>query len=553
MANHRLLPQRQIFNSLKKLTGFLAASETDIAHTAMGYPKPGPAPESRRSIAPTLISGPTDWWCDVVVVGSGAGGGVAAGVLAEAGLDVIVLEKGGFHTEADFTHSEADAYRDLYLDGALGTTEDKGIGLVAGSCVGGGTVINYTTSFETPKEVRSEWDDVSGFHSLFSGPEYELASQVVQTRVNANDYSGLPSSSDALMEKGLRELGWHLGAQNRNVSDCPQDDACGFCIMGCRIGAKQSTLVTWLEDAYANGARIIPNADVRNVTTAAGHATGVKAMVGGHELTVHARATVLAAGALNSPAIMLRSGLKHPAVGENLRLHPVTVVWGRYGDAVHPWSGTLQSRYSDHLADLDGNGYGMKIESGPAHPALVAAMMGWRGGEEYKRQLADYQHWSPIALIMRDRDPGKVQIRRNGDPKWKFSVSERDQAMARQGVEAAAQIHAASGALEVMSTTTVPVHWSPDSQSLGGFMKDVDSIGYGSNRTTYGSWHQMGSLRMGSNPETSAVDANNEVHQTADLFVMDGSSFPTASGVNPMITIETIAHRAATRLAEKLA
>jgi len=553
LAKHRLLPQRQMFNSVKKLTGFLAASDTEFAHQAMGYPQPGAAAENRRTIAPTRIFGPTDLSCDVVVVGSGAGGGVAAGVLAAAGLDVIVLEKGGFMTEADFHHREADSYRDLYLDGALGTTEDKGIGLVAGSCVGGGTVINYTTSFATPDEVRSEWDTVSGFHSLFSGAEYERSGQAAQARVNVNDYSGLPSSSDALMEKGLRELGWHVGAQERNVTDCPQDDACGFCIMGCRLGAKQSTLVTWLEDAFAAGARIIPDADVRRVTTAGGRATGVQALVNGHEVTVHARATVLAAGALNSPAIMLRSGLGHPAVGENLRLHPVTVVWGRYEDPIHPWSGTLQSRYSDHLADLDGNGYGIKIESGPAHPALVAAMVGWGGGEAYKRQLADYQHWSPVALILRDRDPGKVGVRRNGDPKWKFTVSERDQTMVRSGVEAAAEIHAASGATEVMSTTTVPVHWSPDTQPIGDFMNRVDSAGFGSNRMTYGSWHQMGSLRMGSDPQTSAVNANNEAHQTGDLYVMDGSTFPTASGVNPMITIETIAHRAATRLAERLA
>ena len=551
MATHRLLPQRQIFNSLKKLTGFLAASGNPIARSAMGYPEPTPADAVDRRLHPTEVGSDQDVWCDVVIVGSGAGGGVAAGVLATAGLDVIVLEKGGLHTESDYTHDEADAYRNLYLDAALGATDDKGVSLVAGSCVGGGTVINYTTSFETPESVRAEWDDVAGFHSLFAGPEYEASSRAVAERLSVNDYSGLPSSSDALMEKGLRELGWHVGAQERNVEGCPQDDACGFCIMGCRRGAKQSTLVTWLEDAYRAGARIVPDADVRKITTSGGRATGVEARVNGFDVTVHARATVLAAGALNSPAIMLRSGLKHPAVGKNLRLHPVTVVWGRYDD-VHPWSGTLQSRYSDQLADIDGNGYGIKIESGPAHPALVSALVGWGGGEEYRRQLADYQHWSPIALILRDRDPGTVGIRRSGDPRWRFSVSERDQDMVRTGVEGAARIHAASGATEVMSTTTVPVHWNPDSSPLRSFTEAVDSAGYGSNQTGYGSWHQMGSLRMGTDPQTSAINAHNRVHQTPDLYVMDASAFPTASGVNPMITIETIAHRAASALAAAL-
>lgn len=552
MATHRLLPPRQVFGSLKKLTGFLAASGNPISRIAMHYPDPGPPPRTQRRISATVIDESTELTCDVVIVGSGAGGGVAAGVLAEAGLDVVVLEKGGLRTEADYTHDEAEAYEHLYLDAALGATDDKGIGLLAGSCVGGGTVVNYTTSFATPDSIRAEWDRISGFHSLFSGPEYEAASQAVKRRINANDYSGLPSSSDALMEKGLRELGWHVGSQDRNVTDCPQDDSCGFCVMGCRLGAKQSTLVTWLEDAFNLGARIVADADVRSILTSGGRATGVAANVNGHAVTVHARATVLAAGALNSPAIMLRSGLDHPAVGENLRLHPVTVVWGRYQDEIHPWSGTMQSRYSDHIADLDNNGYGIKIETGPAHPALVAALVGWGGGEQYKRHLADYRHWSPIAAILRDRDPGTVTTRRNGDPRWSYRVSDRDQGMVRAGVAAAATIHAASGATEIMSNTLVPVTWRPDRAPLGDFLTAVDGVGYGSHQTTYGSWHQMGTLRMGSDPATSAVDAHNEVHGTRDLYVMDGSTFPTASGVNPMITIETIAHRAASTLAAKL-
>ncbi len=552
MAGHQRMPPRQVFGSLKKLTGFLAASANPIARSAMHYPDPGPAPRTARRIQATLISGSTDLTCDVVIVGSGAGGGVAAGVLAGAGLDVIVLEKGQLRTEADFTHDEAEAYEHLYLDAALGATDDKGIGLLAGSCVGGGTVVNYTTSFATPHSVRAEWDGLAGFHSLFSGPEYETATLAVQRRVNTNDYSGLPSTSDALMEKGLRELGWHVASQDRNVTDCPQDDSCGFCVMGCRLGAKQSTLVTWLEDAYHLGTRIIAGADVRQIMTTNGRATGVRARVAGHDLTVHARATVLAAGALNSPAIMLRSGLNHAGVGHNLRLHPVTVVWGRYQDEIHPWSGTMQSRYSDHIADLDGNGYGVKIETGPAHPALVAALVGWGGGDSYKRHLADYRHWSPIAAIVRDRDPGQVKVRRNGDPRWVFRVSERDQDMVRAGVAAAAAIHAASGATEIMSNTMIPVTWRPDSHDLDNFLSAVDGVGYGSNQMTYGSWHQMGTLRMGSDPDESVVDAHNETHATRDLFVMDGSTFPTASGVNPMITIEAIAHRAASILAANL-
>ena len=154
----------------------------------------------------------------------------------------------------------------------------------------------------------------------------------------------------------------------RNASGC-SEEACGYCTMGCRIGAKRSTLATYLEDAAEGGARFIVDADVRLVATDTGRATGVVARVGDHDLTVRARA-VLAAGALNTPALLHRSGSWGGAAGRYLRIHPVTALWGRFEERVDPWTGTLQTRYSDEFADLDGHGYGFRFETAPVHPPV---------------------------------------------------------------------------------------------------------------------------------------------------------------------------------------
>jgi choline dehydrogenase-like flavoprotein len=558
MEGHRLSLIRGGVMALKTLTALLWVTTDDpnvppVAWGAMGYPGPdGPPPQVPKTLPITEVNGDTTMSCDVVVVGSGAGGGTAAGVLAAAGLDVIVLEAGGYQNESDFTHLESDAYRDMYLDGALNTTADGGMVVLSGATLGGGTVINYTTSFPTPPEVRTEWDATAGFTEVFTSEQYEGSTQAVQTRLQVNQDYRFPSQRDQLLEKGLRELGWHVDEVPRNAVGCTED-SCGYCTMGCRIGAKQSTLLTYLEDAAANSARIVTGAHVDGVTTDNGSAIGVSATIGDGALTVQAKAVVLAAGSLNTPAILMRSGLGGAAAGDYLRLHPVTAVWARFEERVDPWGGILQARYSDEFANLDGDGYGFRFETAPVHPLFPAAFLGWEDGASFKRDVLGLGHLDVGGILLRDRDHGKVKLRKDGTPVWKYAISKYDQAHVREGVHRAAQLYAAAGAEELISSTIRPVRWRPGSgRPIEDFVADVDAIGYGSNRTGYFTFHQMGTARMGSDPATSVVGPENEVHDTADLFVMDGSCFPNASGVNPMLSIAAIAHRGATRLAERM-
>jgi choline dehydrogenase-like flavoprotein len=290
---------------------------------------------------------------------------------------------------------------------------------------------------------------------------------------------------------------------------------------------------------------------VSEVTTEMGRATGVIARVGVSRLVVRAEAVVLAAGALNTPAVLLRSRLGGPATGDYLHLHPVTAVWARFEQRVDPWTGIMQTRYSDEFADLDGHGYGFKFETAPLHPLFPAAFIGWEDGASFKRDILGLGHLDVGGILLRDRDHGRVVVRRDGSPVWKYALSKYDQAHIREGVKRATEMYAAAGADEVISSTIRPIRWRRG-DSVEAFMESVDRIGYGSNRTGYFTFHQMGSARMGSNPQTSVVDAANQVHGVGGLYVMDGSCFPASSGVNPMVSIAAIAHRGATLLAARI-
>ncbi len=567
LAQSKIPDLRAGFKSLKALiaTTFFATA-TDLqgrpnpAWQAMGYPGPlFPPPAKPKPIKPVKISADTILTCDVVIIGSGAGGGVVAGELAAAGKDVIVLEKGGYYNEADFTQVESDMLKQLYMDGGQSATRDQSIAIMAGSCLGGGTVVNYTTSFATPLQVRREWDKMEDFR-VFDTPEYETSSKAVHERLGVSTKYNRLSQRDEIMTRGLGKLGWHQDRMPRNVRNCSQEDDCGYCIYGCQNGAKQSTLITWLQDAHELGTRMVVNCSANKILTEGGRAIGVAATVTNPEngntfnLNIKAKAVVVACGSIHTPALLLRSGLGGPAVGKYLRLHPATPILAIMDEEVNPWAGVMQGAYSDQFADLDGKGYGVRFETIPAHAVASAYSIGWQGGRSFKELVGSLGHMTHIGVLLRDHDSGQVKINRQGMPVVDYHLSKYDIAHLRKGLEGAAKVLETAGAKQLISSNTVAVTYRPGEagQSQQKFMAEIDRRGWGPNQMSYFSFHQMGSCRMGSNPATSVVNQFNEVHTTPGLFVADASAFPTASGVNPMITIETIAHRAAQFIKERV-
>ena len=553
-ADSRIPQRRAAFTALKQAALSFAYMLPDSDWTrkrweAIGYPGPpgAPAEPPPPRLEPLSVDRDLELGCDVCVVGSGAGGGVAAGVLAAAGLDVVVLEAGGYWSERDFDGAEHPGYDRLYLRGAAAATDDRGIGLIAGSCLGGGTVVNYTTSFATPGDVLEEWAGL-GF------PSGELGASLaeVSERLGVNTEHNLPSSRDELMALGLRRLGWHVAELPRNVLGCEQGRRCGSCGLGCPLGAKQSTVVTWLADAYEAGARIVVDARAEQILVEGGEARGVVAQANGHRLRVRARAVVVAAGALGTPRLLLRSGLRNEHVGRWLRLHPGTPVLGVFDEEVRPWEGTLQALYSDRHRDLE-EGYGVKYESVPVLPGFAAAALPWRSATQHAALMDGLAHTTNIGVLLRDRGSGRVTLARDGATRVRYRLSADDLGRMRTGVDGAAQILEAAGARRSVSGHSRVVSYAPGLQGdRAGFLRDADAAGWGPGRCGFFSFHLMGSSRMGSSPQTAVASPDGETWEVRNLVVADGSTFPTASGVNPMLTIEAIAHLNASKLAATL-
>jgi choline dehydrogenase-like flavoprotein len=339
----------------------------------------------------------------------------------------------------------------------------------------------------------------------------------------------------------------------RNVVGCEQGTICGYCGFGCTIGAKQSAVKTWLADAQDSGARIYVETRAERVCLQGGVATGVEARtLRGNRAMVRCRAVVVACGAIHTPALLLRSGLRNEHIGRHLHLHPVSNVSGIFREEIRPWEGTMQAVYSDQLRFLDGN-YGVKLETTALQPTIHAAVLPWRGTRHYHALLEKLPQTLGIGALVRDRDGGSVTLDAEGQPVAHYSLSAFDRQHLRNGFIGAARVLEAAGAELIFSPHAKWCAYEPGRRgSLAGFVRDMDSAGWHTAQVALFSFHIMGTARMGGSAKRSAINPDGETWEARNLYVMDGSVFPSASGVNPMISIEAIAHRQALVLAARL-
>jgi choline dehydrogenase-like flavoprotein len=556
MANSPMGQLRQGYQSIKRLSGFVFFAATDATGVnpnweALDYQAPAPPPvDVSQPIKPLRITEDVILEADAVILGSGAGGGVVAGELAMAGKNVIVLEKGGYNNEANFTWQEAQATPELFLKRGTLTTKDLGVIVLAGSTLGGGTVVNWMTSFRTPREILEEWSHISGLSDL---TEMSLLAsfEAVEQRINVGTVSSHNKQNQLLVD-GCDALGFQVDVLRNNALDCER--RCGFCGFGCRYGSKQSTLKTYLQDAHDHGARVIVRCSAEKVIIENGRAVGVKARAidtetgRTHSVTVHANAVIVAAGAVHSPAVLLRSGIVNPHIGRHLHLHPTTTVTGVYPEKVYSWQGVMQSAYSNEFAYLDGN-YGYKLEVPPAHPGLIGMATPWYSPREYQEQMLQTANEATFIILTRDKGEGTVTIDRDGEPVLDYVVSVYDRKHLMHGLSKAARAHFAAGARSINTLHSKRTHidrpeeGTVSEQQFREYARQVERHGMGPNRIMMFTAHQMGTCRMGADPKNAVVDGNHEVYGVKGLFVCDGSVFPGASGVNPMLSIMGLAHR----------
>ncbi|MFQ3566361.1 MAG: GMC family oxidoreductase [Aggregatilineales bacterium] len=548
---------RQLFQSLKRLSLFLfysllPADAPNPTWAALGYAEPPRPPQSPRPIIPLTIERSTTLSTDVVVIGSGAGGGVVAGELAAAGLDVIVVEKGTYFHESDFHGRELASMETMYEKYGSLTTADKGIIVLAGSVLGGGTTINWGASFEPPAAVREEWAHVYGFTGANS-TDFTQSIAAVQARLCVNMETPI-NAQNRVLAAGAEALGYPVSVIPRNATGC-QD--CGFCNFGCAYGAKQSTVKTYLQDAYNHGARILVRAEVKRVLIERGAAVGALATVQGedgqpHEVTIRAKAVVAAAGAIHTPALLLRSGLSNVNIGANLHLHPTTVVFGLFEQPICGWRGSAMGHVVTQFADLDGRGYGVRLETAPVHPGIAALTIPWERGAQHKRLMAALANLANIIIITRDRGSGRITTDKRGRPIVHYRVNEYDIGHLERGVIEALRMHEAAGAYLLSSPHARHTTYRRG-EDFDAFLQTVRARGWQPNNFVLFSAHQMSSCRIGGDTARGALNPLGESYEARQLFVADGSAMPSATGVNPMISIMATAHYIAQGIKARLA
>ncbi|OGX82925.1 FAD-dependent oxidoreductase [Hymenobacter glacialis] len=552
------VPQlRKGFQAVRKLCTLLyyggSMAEVPAAWGRLGYPgpdeKPVDTPKPIHTLRPVQDTG---YDCDVLVIGSGAGGGVVAGELAQAGYNVLVLEKGPYCHGCDFTQREVDMLGKLYDAKGTLSTQDGSIGILAGSCLGGGTTVNWAGAFRTPDYVLQEW---AREHDAphFTTPEFKESINAVARIIGVNtNYTRHNGQNQALWD-GSTRLGQEVKLIPRNEKGLTDSDShfrsLGYTSLGDAHGIKQGTLNTYLLTAFEHGARILADTKVDRVTIANGHATGAEAVhttADGRPvcITVRARRVVVAGGAIQTPALLLRSGLKHPHLGRHLHLHPTVVVGARYPHPMNSWHGPSMSVVNDNFTMLHGTNFGAKLETPPTHPGLLSMVLPWLSGRQHHELLRDASHLGSFIVLTRDRDGGRVSIDNQGAALIDYTLSDFDRANMLEGVRAAAQIHVAAGATEVyLPHGTLPtLHAQNGVLQNPELLDELPHLSWKANQFGLYSAHQMSTCRMGGDAATHPLKLNGETVEVQGLFVADGAAFPACSGVNPMLTIMALAH-----------
>jgi choline dehydrogenase-like flavoprotein len=524
----------------------------------LGYPGPRsapPSPDEAPKTIPLVI--PSDdtlrLEADVCVVGSGAGGGVIAGTLAGEGRKVAVLEAGGYYNESDFNQLELWAYENLYHGGSLHPTNDGQVVLMAGWNLGGGTTVNWTNSLRTPDAVRAEWAQEHGLEGL-DGPDYDRHLDAVMERIKVNgacsDYNG----PHLRMQEAAEKLGYHFDRIVRNTDPETYDaENAGFIGYGDQSGSKQGTLKTYLQDAADAGAQFVTRCHVDRVLVEDGRAAGGEGTYQDEEgrtakVVVRAPQVVIAAGALESPAILLRSGIGGPAVGDYLRLHPATAVLGYYDEPQKGWWAAPQTALSHEFADLE-NGYGFIIESSHASTGSTGSAMPWESGLQHKQLMSEGRFGAPLIILIRDRGHGRVELDAHDNAAHFYPFEDPlDQRHFRQGLVEISRMHEAAGARRIVTLHRREHRWDRG-DDFDAFLRKVHDGPLSPYEHAIFSAHQMGSCRMGRDPQTSVAGPWGELHDTPGVWVGDASAFPTASGANPMISVMALAHRTAEAMA----
>lgn len=519
--------------------------DLDVYHSfGCVWQSPQAQPEKQRWMQQVTSAAELDETleCDVVVVGTGAGGAVVAKELAERGVAVLLLEEGEYNQRQDFDRRTIPATRKLYRDGGLtGVVGNCVIPIPQGRTVGGSTTINAGTCLRTPPWILERWQSDLGLEALSPDgmkPYYDKVERTLEIGANGAKERGKPAE---VLGRGCDTLGWSHFPVPRNAPEC---DGQGVCQWGCPTDAKRSTNVSYVPMALSRGAQLVTGFKVDEVIVENGRAVGVRGrcVSGGRRLEVRARGVILACGALQTPVLLMRQGLAtaNGQVGKNLTIHPATSVSAIFDEEIRGFEHVPQGHGIDQF-HRDGI-----LILGASAPLDMGATMFPFVGQRYVDVMENYDRIASFGVMVEDEPSGRIVLGPKGRPLALYKLGRRERKLLARGSAAIARVFFAAGA----KAAYTEIHGFDELTTTA----DVDRLENacpGGLDVTMVAFHPLGTCRMGTDPETSVVDPSFESHEVPGLYIVDGSVVPTSIAVNPQLTIMALATRAGEVLAQR--
>ena len=473
---------------------------------------------------------------EVAVIGSGSGGGIAASVLNEK-YEVGIFEKGS--SGNGMTNNETFGYHNFYDTYGIQQTRGYKVLLLAGMGIGGGTSVNWTTSLRTPDKILNEWDTLTKQANYFNSSEFKNSMDYVCKELNVDIKNNRIPQKEKKLAEGLElnNLSYKIIPRNTSNADCTES---GFSTFGRYDESINSSNKIWFSEERFEPNNVFSDTNIRSLNISNGKATHINVENNGtlHEIAVNR--VILAAGSLNTPKILLDSGYKNKHLGRNLKLHPVSGVAGKFLEEQKPWAGTMQGIYSDDNLFLKDN-YGYLLEGLPMHPSLFFPFFP-NNLDSFSEFIKSYNNWSGSIVLTSDTSSGSI-INKYPQHLWNYKLNDFDHSNLIHGIVNLVKANYLAGAEEIMVASSPTMHWKKSSnESIEEFINKVELIKNEPYRMLLGSAHQMGTARINPNPEHGVVDLDGKVHGLDNVYIVDASTFPRCSGVNPMISIQSMSH-----------
>jgi len=479
---------------------------------------------------------------EVAVIGSGAGGGIAANLLNQK-YEVGIFDKGHFPNGE--TNNETFGYHNFYETNAIQQTRGYKVQLLAGIGIGGGTSINWTTSLRTPDNILSEWDALTQQNNYFNSDSFNKSLDYICQNLNVDETNNKIPQKEIKLAQGLElnKTSYKIIPRNTKNNDCLES---GFSTFGHSDDTINSSYKSWFSKDKFNEDNIYSNTQVKSLAISNGKATHINVEHNGQSYSVAVEKVILASGSLNTPKILLNSGYKNKHLGQHLKLHPVSGVAGKFSELQNPWAGSMQGIYSDDNLFRKDN-YGYLLEGLPMHPSLFFPFFP-NNQDNFADFISSYNYWSGSIVLTSDTSSGSI-INKNPQHLWKYNLNNFDHGNLLHGIENLVKANFLAGAEEIMVATSPTMHWKRESnEDIESFIGKVRKVRNEPFRILLGSAHQMGTARIHPNPSEGVVDLNGKVHGLENVYITDSSTFPRCSGVNPMITIQAMSHFLASKI-----